>query len=541
MKFQTVPAQKFLYQWFIRTTMLLSILLLSLGWLMCTSSPQKADLLIVNGTIVDGTGRLGFPANVSVRDGRIVAIGDLSDIDAAETIDAQGLIIAPGFIDLHTHAERRILDLPAVENYTRQGVTTVVGGNCGSSPHPLKSFVHSVDSTGIGPNLAMLVGHNTVRSAVMGTENRAPSVDEMERMREIVRQAMKAGAYGLSTGLKYVPGAYAEMDEVVELADVAVRSGGFYATHLREEGLGLVESVEEAIEIGRQTQIPVHISHHKVIGKSMWGASEKTLALIDGAAQDGMDITFDQYPYTATSTGITVLFPAWSLAGGQDSIKARLDDPVIREKIREGIMFNILNDRGGGDPSSVVVVSHRTDSTIAGLNLAEITVKRGRSLSVENAAETLMDLVAEGGGSGIYHCLSEEDVRRIMSHPSGTVGSDGGTVRYGRGLVHPRSYGTFPRVLGRYVKEGVLSMEEAIRKMTSLPARRLGLKNRGVIRQGAIADLVIFDPNTIMDNATFLEPHQYPSGVNYVMVKGVMVIRDGEYTGERPGEVLRRK
>lgn len=518
----------------------LSLLILSMGFWMCSPSPQNVDLLILNATVVDGTGRLGYPANVSVHGGKIAAIGDLSEIVAVDTIDARGMILSPGFIDLHTHAERGILALPAVENYIRQGVTTVVGGNCGASPHPLNSFIQKVDSAGSALNLAMLVGHNTVRRSVMGTENRAPTVDELERMREIVREAMGAGAFGLSTGLKYVPGAYASIDEVIELADVVVRSGGFYATHLREEGLGLVESVEEAIEIGQKAGIPVHISHHKVIGKSMWGASEKTLSLIDEASRQDMDITFDQYPYTATSTGITVLFPAWSLAGGQDSIKARLEDPVTRAKVREGIVFNILKDRGGGDPASVVVVSHRTDSTIAGLNLAEITVKRGRSLSVDNAAETLMDLVTEGGGSGIYHCLSEDDVVRIMSHPAGTVGSDGGTVRFGRGLVHPRSYGTFPRVLGRYVKDGVLSLEEAVRKMTSLPAKRLSLEDRGVIRQGAKADLVILNPNTIMDNATFLEPHQYPSGVLHVIVNGDLVVRDGAYTGALPGEVLKK-
>jgi len=509
--------------------------------LTCSLLPVKYDILIKNGVVIDGSGKPRYTADVGINGGKVVAIGSLWALITEIDIDASGKVVCPGFIDLHTHAERNILEVPAVENYTRQGVTTVVGGNCGGSPFPVGEFIQSVEDKGIALNLILLVGHNTVRTQVMGTENRAPTEEEMLMMKGLVSQAMEEGAFGFSTGLKYIPGNYASTDEVVALTGVAASYGGFYATHMRDEGLKIIESVQEAIEIGRRTNAPIQISHHKVVGKGMWGRSEETLRLIDEAHEQGLDITFDQYPYTATSTGLTVLFPAWSLAGGPDSVKIRLDDPRTRQRIKEGIEFNILHDRGGGDPASVVVVSHRADSTLAGKDLAEITRMRGRRPTVANAAETLMELVYEGGGSGIYHCLGEDDVIRIMRHPLGTVGSDGSTVLFGEGIVHPRSYGTFPRVLGRYVREqSILTLEEAIRKMTSLPAERLGLEDRGLIHKGSRADVVVFDPTTILDNATFLNPHQYSTGIEYVIVNGQMVIGNGVYTGERPGHMLRK-
>ena len=498
------------------------------------------DVVIKNGQIIDGTGSVSFRADLAIKNGRIVRIGKLENLKSKKIIDAENLVVAPGFIDLHTHAERKILALPAVENYIRQGVTTIVGGNCGGSPYPIGDFLGKVEETGISLNLSLLVGHNTVRREVMGRENRLATPEELQQMQKLVEEALQDGAIGMSTGLKYIPGAYSNTAEVVALAEVVAKHGGFYATHMREEGIGLLEAVEEAINIGRAAGLPVHISHHKAVGKSMWGSSVKTLAMIDRANEQGLDVTADQYPYTATSTGLTIVFPAWSLEGGDEKIKERLEDPELRKAIKEGIVHNILYDRGGGDPATIVVSSYPPDSTLEGKNLAEITRLRGREPTPENAAETLMDLHYDGGGRGVYHCLVEEDVRKIMQHPLVMHASDGATIEYGKAKPHPRSYGTYPRVLGRYVREEkVVSLEEAIRKMTTLPAQRLNLQDRGALKEGMWADIVLFDPETVIDRATWTNPHQYPDGIPYVFVNGELVIMHGKWAGTHPGKVLR--
>ncbi|MDP6966783.1 MAG: amidohydrolase family protein, partial [Candidatus Marinimicrobia bacterium] len=380
---------------------------------------------------------------------------------------------------------------------------------------------------------------NTVRKKVMGAEDRSPTAEEMEQMKQLVERAMAEGAVGMSTGLKYIPGAYSKTGEVVKLAKVAADYGGFYATHMREEGLGLFESVAEAIQIGTEAGVPVQISHHKAVGKSMWGGSEKTLQMIDAAARTGLDITVDQYPYPATSTGLTVVFPAWSLAGEREELKNRLDDSESRARIKKAIVNNILFDRGGGDPASIVVSSYAEDTSLEGKNLAEITQMRGMSPTADNAAEVLMELVYAGKGSGIYHCLHEDDIKRIMQHPRTMHASDGSTIEFGAAKPHPRSYGTYPRVLGRYVREeGVISLEEAIRKMTSLPAQRLSLQDRGLIKEGMWADIVVFDPDSVIDTATWLEPHRYPEGIPYVLVNGRPVIDGGNRTEVFSGKIL---
>lgn len=518
------------------------LLPLILGLFFTTSCQKKSefDILILNGQILDGTGSEAISADLGIRNGRIVAIGDLGSRTRSSEIDAQGLIVAPGFIDLHTHTERRLLDFPDIQNYTRQGVTTVLGGNCGASPYPMDDYMEKAESEGIALNLALLVGHNTVRTEVMGTENRPSTPEELGKMQALVDQAMQDGAFGLSTGLLYVPGTYSKTEEVVALAEVAALHGGIYATHMRNESSQLLESMDEALHIGRNAGLPVHISHHKAVGKSMWGQSVASLAKVDEAIAEGIDVTLDQYPYTASSTGLTVLFPSWALEGGRNKMLERLKDPTQRAKIKDTIVHNILNDRGGGDPASVVVSGYQADKSLEGKNLSEITRLKGNDPTAENAADTLMTLIEAGSGTGIYHCINEEDVQRIMKHPSVMSASDGSTIEFGVAKPHPRSYGTYPRVLGHYVREkAVLPLAEAIRKMTSLPAQRLGIDDRGIIKEGAWADLVLFDPKTVIDTATWMEPHSFPEGIPHVLVNGMVVVKDSAWTGDFPGKVLR--
>ncbi len=504
----------------------------------CTSSTY--DIIIINGEIADGTGKELFKSNIYIRNGKIIEIGNIENAIGKSILNAKGLVVAPGFIDMHTHSERQSLDFPSVENYLQQGVTTMVGGNCGSSPYPISNFIKETQSKGIGPNLALLVGHNTVRKEIMGSENRLATKSELEKMQLLIESAMDDGAFGMSTGLKYIPGAYSNTEEVVALASIVSQHGGIYSTHMREEGIGLLKSTEEAINIGRESKLPVNISHHKAVGKSMWGSSINTLNMIDKAREDGIDVTADQYPYTATSTGLTVVFPAWSLAGGTSKLNERLDNPEQRQKIKDQIVWNIVYDRGGGDPASIVVANYPPNTTYNGMNLAEITKSKGQRLTVENAAEVLMDLVYIGKGQGIYHCLNENDVERIMSHPQVMHASDGSTIEFGKAQPHPRSYGTYPRILGRYVREkGIISLAESIRKMTGLPASVLGLKDRGVVKNSYWADLVIFNPNKIIDNATWEDPHQYPSGIDWVIINGAIALDHGNCSKELYGKVLK--
>lgn len=514
-------------------------LALLVGALGCS---RPYDVIIRGGQVLDGTGAPAVKADVGVRGGKIVRIGRIPEnAKARAVVDAAGMIVAPGFIDIHTHTERKLLRYPDIRNYTSQGVTTVIGGNCGGSPLPIGAYFARAESTKIAVNLALLVGHNTVRRKVMGSENRAPTPEELEKMKALVRRAMEDGAIGMSTGLKYIPGAYAKTDEVVALAKVVAEYGGIYATHMRDEGRGLFPSIYETLTIGREANIPVEISHFKAVGKPMWGSSRRMLAIVDSARAAGMDVVYDQYPYTATSTTLGVLLPAWAFAGGRKVYLKKWKDPAIRAKIKAGIIDNIVHDRGGGDPASVVIVESEYDSTLDGLNLAQITRRFFGKVTLENAAETVIRLLEHGRHTCVYHCLNEEDVQRILKHPVGLVCSDGHTVSPDESYPHPRNYGTFPRVLGHYVRElHLLSLPEAVRKMTGAVADRLGFKHRGKLKEGNWADIVVFDPNTIIDRATWDNPKQFSVGINQLLVNGVFVIKDGQFTGKRPGMVLKR-
>lgn len=500
------------------------------------------DLLITGGTVVDGTGAPSYAADVAVRGDRIVRVSRqrIDRAAAHRAFDAAGKIVAPGFIDMHAHLDP-ILELPDAESHVRQGVTTALGGPDGGGPWPFGPYLDSIEALGVGMNVAFLVGHNTVRRTVMGMEDRAPTPGELARMRAMVLEAMDEGAWGLSTGLKYLPGAFSETDEVVALAQAAAESGGIYTSHLREEGLGLLDGVAEALEIGRRAGIPVVLTHHKVIGQPMWGASRQTLAMVDSAREAGTDVMMDQYPYTASYTGITVLVPAWAYAGGRDAFLRRLEDPALRDSIVDGIVFNIVNDRGGNDLRRVQLALVEWRPELEGKTLYDWATMEGKEPTPQTGAELVIEAVRRGGASAIYHVMDENDVVRIMRHPQTMIGSDGRLTRPGIGHPHPRWYGTFPRVLGRYVREkGVLTLEDAVRKMTSLPAARLGLDRRGRIAEGLFADLVVFDPRTVIDRATFEKPHQYPAGIDVVLVNGGIAVESGRFTGLRAGRVLRK-
>jgi dihydroorotase/N-acyl-D-amino-acid deacylase len=505
-----------------------------------SAQPPTYDLVLRNGRIVDGTASPWYRADLAIKGDTIARIAPAITEPALRVIDVDGLVVAPGFIDLHTHARRGIFQVPTADNYVRQGVTTLLEGPDGGSAVPLRPFLDKVAAAGITPNFASFIGQGSIRSAVVGDDNRAATPEELERMRGLVRQGMEEGAFGLSSGLFYVPGTFTPTDEIVELARVAGRMGGIYISHMRNEADGIVDSVWETIAIGERGGLPTQVTHHKVIGKKYWGRSTDTLRLIDEARARGVDATIDQYPYTASSTSIqAALLPAWAQEGGREALLKRLDDPATREKIKAESARIIREERGGGDPRNVVASSCRFDASLAGKNLSDITAGRGLPVTIENAAETAMWIVMEGGCQAVFHAISEEDLQRILVHPATMIASDGEIPIFGQAVPHPRSYGTFVRVLGLYVREKkLLTLETAVQKMSSFPAQRLGLADRGVLRTGLKADLAIFDPARVADTATFEKPHSYAAGVSTVIVNGQVVFEKGAMTAARPGRVL---
>ncbi len=508
----------------------------------CCAPKEKYDLIIEHGQVLDGTGKPATATDVGVRDGKIVKLGDLTRAEAGQRIDATGLIISPGFIDLHAHIEP-IMRMPDAASHVRQGVTTALGGPDGGGPWPFGKYLDSLSNNfQLGMNVAYLTGHNTIRRKVMGNDNRKPTPAELDTMKAMVRRAMNEGAFGLSTGLKYLPGTFSETSEVIALSEVAGSMGGIYTSHLREEGLGLLAGVREAILIGREAHIPIVLTHHKAMGKPMWGASKITTALVDSARAAGIDVMMDQYPYTASHTGLSVLIPSWALEGTPDDFKKRASNKVERAKILAGIKFNLLNDRGGGDLKNIQFSTVAWDTTLQGKTLYDYVVMQGKEPNLDNGALATVEMQLKGSAGCIFHAMSEEDVIRIMQHPFTAHASDGGLTKFGEDHPHPRAYGTFPRILGHYVRElKVLPLEEAIRKMTSLPAQRMGLADRGIIKEGNVADITIFDAEKVIDKSTFEKPHQYPEGIEYVIVGGVVTVDPKGMTGKRSGVVIRRQ
>jgi N-acyl-D-amino-acid deacylase len=527
------------------------------------------DVKIEGATVVDGTGTAGGRTDVGIRDESIVALGDLSREPAGRTLNASSKVVTPGFIDMHSHSDWSLWANRRAESKIRQGVTTEVVGNCGFSPAPastehladlrgfalalprgldfrwrsMAEYLDAFDAHGTALNVVQLVGHGAVRIAAMGFARREPTAGELRDMQGLLTAAMEAGAWGLSTGLIYPPGSYARTDEIVALARVTARHRGFYASHIRGEGAALLDAVAEAIRVGREADLAVQLSHIKAAGRPNWGNVPKALALVDAAIADGIDVMADVYPYTASSTLLRALLPAWVLEDGIEAMKKRLAQTDTRARIREELTVSpngqSLVDRVGWDNVMIASCPRRTET-------------EGRRLSELAAAwhmdpfDVAADLLTTDDGQAhvVMFQMAEADLRHALVHGHVMIGSDGYALapygELGTGRRHPRSYGTFPRVLGLYVREQrLLSLPQAVHKMTGLPARRLGLRDRGVIRVGAKADLVVLDPRTVGDVATYEDPHRYPRGIEQVLVNGRFVIRDGEHTGSLPGKLLR--
>ncbi|MCW4051362.1 MAG: D-aminoacylase [Candidatus Bathyarchaeota archaeon] len=520
---------------------------------------MEYDILIKNGRVMDGSGNPWYKADVAVKGDKIEAIGDLSK--ATKVIDAKNNIVAPGFIDIHSHSDMPILIDPRGLSKIHQGVTTEVIGQCGNSAAPMypsvkeyrekygrsslpdnfqldwttmKDYMDRIDRQGAGLNIAPVVGHGTVRMHVLSHENREPTESELKEMRKLVAEAMTDGAWGMSTGLIYPPSVYGKAPEIIELTKEIAKHGGIYFSHIRGEGATLLDAVEEACEIGKAAGAPIQIAHFKASGKPYWGKTKESLALVEKYRDMGVDVTFDQYPYIASSTGLTALLPHWAHEGGAEKMLEHLNDPETRKKIKGELRLNY-------GPDKILVTKAKNNPQYTGKNLQEI----GEMMN-KNPIDAMFDLLVMENTQvpSVMFGMNEEDVRRVMQSPYGMVGSDGSAICpegiWKEMKPHPRLYGTFPRVLGHYVREGVISLQEALRKMTSAPAQRIRLNDRGFLREGYKADITVFDPATIKDEATFTDSQQYASGIPYVLVNGVPVIEKGKYTGALPGKTLRK-
>ena len=494
------------------------------------------DLILRHGRVIDGTGNPAFHADVAIKAGRIAAVGRV-DGTANQEIDARGLVVAPGFIDVHTHAEE-IIELPRAENFMRMGVTTLVLGNCGDSELDLGAFFRRLEQTNISANVASLVGHNTVRRKIMGGSfDRPPTDAEMQRMREVIAQAMRDGAIGFSTGLIYLPGTFAKTDELVELTKAIAPFDGIYASHMRSEGREIYSALDEVFRVAREAGVRAEVSHLKLSGKAAWGQADKVLAAIERARAGGLDITQDQYLYTAASTGLSQLIPDKWREGGK--FREHLANPADRAQI-VAEMKRRLKERGFADYGYVVIADCPWDRSLNGLTVVAAAKKKRGNDSLDDQAELVLDIQSHGGADGVFHGISEEDLRQFAQHPNTMFACDSNVREFGVGVPHPRGYGNSARALARYVRElKLLRLEDAVRRMTSLPAGAFRLKNRGQVREGFAADLAVFDSAKVQDNATFSEPHQYATGLAWVLVNGVPVVQADAHTGARPGRVLR--
>ncbi len=498
---------------------------------------QNFDVIVLGGTIFDGSGSPGYTADIGIREEKIQKIGRLKETQSLYVIEAEGKYVIPGFIDIHTHCDSGITDprRKGAFNYLSQGVTTLVGGNCGGGTYNVNDYFLKLEEMGIGPNILHLVGHGTVRQAVLKQEDRAPNAEELSKMKSLVEKAMLEGAVGLSSGLFYAPGSYARTEELIELCKVVKKYNGIYATHLRDESnysIGLLSAVEEAIEIGEKSGVPVQISHIKALGKPVWGLSRDVSEVIEAARDRGVVVYADQYPYNASSTSLTAaIVPRWVQAGGR--MRELLSNSNQLSGIKEEIAENIKR-RGG--PETLVIASSQNYSEWEGKSLFDIS-----EYLKKNTMDTAVEIILNGGASIVSFNMRDEDVEYFMAKPWVMTGSDGSLPLFGLSQPHPRSYGTFPRKIRTYVLDKkILSMDQAVRAATGLPAEMLGFSDRGLLKQGFVADIVVFDPNTIQDNATYSDPHQYSSGIIAVLISGKPVIEKSQYNETLAGKPLRK-
>jgi N-acyl-D-aspartate/D-glutamate deacylase len=497
------------------------------------------DLLIRSGTVVDGTGAARFTADVAISGDRIVRVdrAGIAPEHARLVLDATGHVVAPGFIDQHGHTIPYIADYPLAEVWIRQGITTVVSSpHSGDQPWPIDEFRAK---TKVPVNMGLFAGHSWTRRRVMGMADRAPTAAEMAEMKKLVEQSMQHGALGLSTGRASAPGRFAAVDEVVELAKVAARHGGIYASHGNED-VGAVDAVVELIRVAGEAGLPAQVNHHTIHGAAQWGATEKTLALIDEARGRGLDIKFDMFPYATLPVQSTSILPAWAIEGGREALARRLADAATRKKIESELRERFERMYIGGELSRLRFHTVPAEPRYAGRTLADLAKERGLPATVDTAVQLIVDLELKGGFTGSWDTIDEEDVRRLLRHPMAMIDTEDSPVGLGEGEdVHPRIYGSFPRFLGRYVRElKLLTLEEAIRRVTSLSADQIGQRDRGRVAEGMFADLVVFNPDTIAERGTFEDPHHFPAGIRHVIVNGVPALKGGAMTGEKPGRVL---
>lgn len=511
------------------------------------ADPIEADVVIRGATIIDGAGKPGVKGDLALKGERLVAVGSFTTNGKAKIIDGEKLIVAPGFIDLHSHSDlspkRPESNVPPLTeeatranlNFLMQGVTTVVTGNCGFGPVHVADFFRKLDDGKIGSNVIHLVPHNDLRQQVMGNANRPPTREELSKMKELVGAGMKAGAWGLATGLYYTPGSYADRSEVIELAQVAAAHGGLYASHMRDEGAGLFTSIEETLAIGRQARLPVHISHFKAYGPKAWGKAVDAIAMIEKARGAGQEVTADQYPYTASSTKLAAdVIPGNYREGSQKDLIARLDDPELGPKIRQAIARNL---KDADDGKNLRIARYPAKPEWQGKDLAAIAQSEKKS-----PVDVVVEIERHGGAQIVNFSMKEEDVRIIMKQPWVATASDGATMIPSDTVPHPRNYGCFARKVGRYAgEEKVLPLEQAVRSASGLPADILKLPERGYLKPGYFADVVVFDPATYRDTATFDKPHQYATGVRWLFVNGTPVISEGKYAGALAGKALRHQ
>jgi N-acyl-D-aspartate/D-glutamate deacylase len=498
---------------------------------------QPYDVIIRGGRLLDGTGNPWYYADVAITADRIAAVGDLSTAQARRVIDARGFYVSPGFIDVHSHAGPSLAtpELSAAQPLLAEGVTTVVVNPDGGGPVDLGAQRAALLKDGLGINVAQLVSHGAVRGAVLGMSDRAPSAAELDRMRQLVRDGMEAGAFGLSSGPFYAPGSYARTEELIELAKVAAQYGGLYTSHIRDESdytIGVVAAVDEVIRISREAALPGIVSHIKVLGPRVWGYSMAVIQRIERAREDGLQVFADQYPYDASSTSLTAaLVPRWAQVGGDSALRRRLATPQERERIRAEMVENL--DRRGG-AARLQISRHRENPALEGRTLAAVAEARG-----EDPIDAAMAIVRASGAGVVSFNMLERDIDLFMQQPWTMTCSDGDLVRMGEGVPHPRAYGAFPRKLRRYALERqVVRLENAIRSMTSLSATVFQIRDRGVVRPGAFADLAVFDTNELRDLATYENPHQLSQGMVYVLVNGKLAVDHGKFTGAKDGAVL---